>query len=255
VRRRHFEISIDSPFTVLNCKATKANTDLPDYNDVLNGRATAAGVRRTACGCPDSGFVTLEQPPTESTLGNADMPAPPHAPSYTEPSSQAFRPIHLLRVPSYSPPAFDAEESPPQIEAQIEVNMPNRVSSSSLVEVFSSEPRAVMSPPPLYDVVVGTPSYDGLADYFSRLADNRFDTATSTIDDDDDSDNTEEDEDGSFRPRLVERHSGRVNVANPRTPGPMRAPSRSLDIQRPSFSLTLPNTLTPSRRGSEETSP
>ena len=30
-RRRHFEISIDSPFTVLNCRATQANTSLPQY--------------------------------------------------------------------------------------------------------------------------------------------------------------------------------------------------------------------------------
>lgn len=53
----------------------------------------------------------------------------------------AQRPIHLMRSPSFQPPPFDAEEPPPPI----------------------------ITPPPLYDNVIGTPSYDGLADYFARL--------------------------------------------------------------------------------------
>jgi hypothetical protein len=46
----------------------------------------------------------------------------------------------MLRAPSFNPPAFDADEPPPPIA----------------------------TPPPLYDNVVGTPSVDGLADYFAR---------------------------------------------------------------------------------------
>jgi hypothetical protein len=46
----------------------------------------------------------------------------------------------MLRNPSFNPPAFDAEEPPPPIA----------------------------TPPPLYDHVIGTPSHDGLADYFAR---------------------------------------------------------------------------------------
>lgn len=53
----------------------------------------------------------------------------------------AQRPIHLMRYPSFQPPPFDAEEPPPPIT----------------------------TPPPLYDHVIGTPSHDGLADYFARL--------------------------------------------------------------------------------------
>ena len=40
----------------------------------------------------------------------------------------------------FNPPPFDAEEAPPPM----------------------------VTPPPLYDHVVGTPSHDGLADYFDR---------------------------------------------------------------------------------------
>ena len=47
-KRRHFEISIDSPFHILSCQATHANTTLPAYNSPLPS-STASG-----CGCPDS---------------------------------------------------------------------------------------------------------------------------------------------------------------------------------------------------------
>jgi hypothetical protein len=97
-----------------------------------------------------------------------------------------------------------------------------------------------MTPPPHYDVVVGTPSHDGMADYFSRLADYGLGVAVDD-DDEEDSDSTGEvDAGGAARPRLVDRRSGRVNIANPRTPGPIRAPSRSLDIQRPEMNLAIP---------------
>jgi arrestin-related trafficking adapter 3/6 len=49
--------------------------------------------------------------------------------------------MHMLRNPSYNPPAFDAEEPPPPLA----------------------------TPPPNYDHLFGTPSQDGLADYFARL--------------------------------------------------------------------------------------
>jgi hypothetical protein len=51
-----------------------------------------------------------------------------------------------MRYPSYNPPAFDADEPPPAADG-------------------------IMTPPPNYDVIIGTPSVDGLADYFMRLAD------------------------------------------------------------------------------------
>lgn len=90
----------------------------------------------------------------------------------------------MMRHPSYNPPAFDEEEPPPPLA----------------------------TPPPQYDHIIGTPSHDGLADYFARLGE--------AYDDDDDYD---EDENRATS-------NGRVNVANPRTPGGRLA--RSMDLDR-----------------------
>lgn len=209
-RRRHFEISIDSPFTVLNCRATHANTALPEYS----GAEQPMYRQQSTCGCPDAEVIATNPSPASSTgtippvepisesAGLAPPPAAhlqPHPAGGAQPvqrstqmQQRAPRPIHLLRYPSFNPPAFDADDPPPP--------MP--------------------TPPPQYDVVVGTPSVDGLADYFARLAD---------YDDDPDSDT---DEDVGTPSRLTER-SGRVNVPHPRTPGGRLVPSRSLEIQRP----------------------
>ena len=147
-------------------------------------------------------------------------------------SSQAHRPIHLLRAPSYQPPAFDADHAPPPIEVVVPRTSLNTVSTDHL---------SVLTPPPHYDAVFGTPSHDARADYFSRLAD--YGIARNSTDSDGTIEDEEDDDDESRqsmdRPRLVDRRSGRVNVINPRTPGPMRLPSRSLDIQRPTFELSF----------------
>ncbi|KAF9877981.1 hypothetical protein CkaCkLH20_04557 [Colletotrichum karsti] len=229
-KRRHFEISIDSPFTVLNCRATQANTALPEYS---GPDSLMAQSRQTSCGCPDA--ATIAGPPEGSpnnlstsaltiTDAAADLPAPPQAahlpasPTPTpaggrssppnsqtsvDPLDNQARPIHLLRVPSYNPPAFDAETPPPPAENQ-----------------------TAQTPPPQYDVIVGTPSVDGLADYFARLADYGYDEP-------------EEDSDSDEGPARISERGGRVNVAHPRTPGGRRAPSRSLEIQRPPVELRL----------------
>ncbi|KAF1847024.1 uncharacterized protein K460DRAFT_352212 [Cucurbitaria berberidis CBS 394.84] len=151
-KRRHFEISIDSPFHILSCQATQANTSLPAYSspEPALGRP---GVPE--CGCPNApirrtsptGFV-----PTLSSLsrsrGNSEaIIAPPalarpqaaHIGGPNEATVQ--RPIHLMRVPSFNPPAFSDEEPPPPLE----------------------------TPPPLYETIASPTS--GLADYFSRLSD------------------------------------------------------------------------------------
>ena len=108
----------------------------------------------------------------------------------------------MLRNPSYNPPAFDAEQPPPPLA----------------------------TPPPLYDHIIGTPSHDGLADYFARSASllflnvnaNRYDRLSETYDDED---YHTDDEDLN---RATSR--GRVNVVNPRTPGGRIA--RSMEINR-----------------------
>ena len=51
--------------------------------------------------------------------------------------------MHLLRAPSFNPPPFEDEEPPPPL----------------------------MTPPPDYDDLIAGDPRSGLADYFSRLAD------------------------------------------------------------------------------------
>jgi hypothetical protein len=153
-KRRHFEISIDSPFHILSCRATQANISLPAYS------SPEAGPNNTSlyeCGCPGAarrrnspqGFVpTLTSLNTNST-GNSEQTASPTvmSPGLARPPTahiggpQAVqRPIHLLRAPSFNPPAF--EDDPPP---------------------------ALMTPPPQYDTIASPTS--GLADYFARLSD------------------------------------------------------------------------------------
>jgi hypothetical protein len=151
-KRRHFEISIDSPISILNCRATQANLALPEYSDL----STAVQNQQQVCGCPNAAMSSSSPTPPSSSAnivenGNISLPAsaenvfpnlarPPQAHLSTNAASGVQRPIHMLRNPSFNPPAFDAEEPPPPIA----------------------------TPPPLYDNVIGTPSHDGLADYFAR---------------------------------------------------------------------------------------
>lgn len=279
-KRRHFEISIDSPFTVLNCRATQANTALPQYDS-----PDSPGCRmQTSCGCPDARIINSSATPDNSSGNlvevnqiNTALPMPPQAAhlhnsaqgingnsSLSSPTTadasesggnptplspnplqrlrdQEFnpRPIHLLRYPSFEPPPFDADSPPPPMA----------------------------TPPPNYDMVVGTPSVDGLADYFQRLshyehplesqaisnyslsgADGSGQDGTAEVrsthdddQDDDDGEDTEVESDSdsaSERARTVSR-AGTVNVANPRTPGGRLVPSRSFEIERPPANFTL----------------
>ncbi|CAN9406389.1 unnamed protein product [Alternaria alternata] len=153
-KRRHFEISIDSPFHILSCQATQANTALPAYS---SPEPALSGTRVPECGCPNAparrnsptSFV-----PTLSSIGrsrgNSDAVIPTPTPTLTRPQaahiggpndSTVQRPIHLMRVPSFNPPAFSEIEPPPPVE----------------------------TPPPLYETIASPTS--GLADYFSRLSD------------------------------------------------------------------------------------
>lgn len=199
-KRRHFEISIDSPFHILSCLATQQHTALPEYSS--SGMVESS--RTFECGCPNaaatgsssasssSGTVpTLDSfsfPPSQNPLdAAAGIAAPPQA--HLDNTHSVQRPMHLLRAPSFNPPPFEAEEPPPPLP----------------------------TPPPMYDMVIGTPSHDGLADYFARLAD--------AYSDDDHTD--DEDIVGN-----MSRRNGRVNVVNPRTPGSGRVASRSMDVSR-----------------------
>ncbi|KAE9372330.1 hypothetical protein N431DRAFT_457055 [Stipitochalara longipes BDJ] len=211
-KRRHFEISIDSPISILNCRATQANLALPEYSGLNAG---IVGQQRV-CGCPNAAMSNIS--PASSTgsvptLDNmngtespfapetavADLARPPQAHLATNAAAGVQRPIHFLRNPSYNPPAFDAEEPPPPIA----------------------------TPPPGYEQVVGTPSHDGLADYFARLGEYEDDH----VDTDDEDMN-----------RATSR--GRVNVANPRTPGGRIARSMEIDRNFMFSPASFNNTLT-----------
>jgi hypothetical protein len=152
-KRRHFEISIDSPLHILSCLATQAHTTLPEYTDLCASHSS----RTFECGCPGAA-ITNDISPTSSSgsvptldtlpdqgfgLEDSSIPEitpPPQAHLTTSPTN-VERPIHMLRNPSYGPPPFDDDEPPP--------------------------PAA--TPPPVYDHLFGTPSQNSLADYFQRL--------------------------------------------------------------------------------------
>ncbi|KAF2468949.1 uncharacterized protein BDR25DRAFT_372836 [Lindgomyces ingoldianus] len=151
-KRRHFEISIDSPFHILSCQATQANTALPAYS---SPESASDATRMPECGCPGAP-VRRTSPtsflPTLNTLDRArdnsmaTIPSPdlarPQQVHIGGPNNGIVqRPIHLLRAPSFNPPAFEDEDPPPPLE----------------------------TPPPLYETIASPTN--GLADYFSRLSD------------------------------------------------------------------------------------
>jgi arrestin-related trafficking adapter 3/6 len=161
-KRRHFEISIDSPFNILSCRATQANISLPAYSAGATG-GTAAD--EYDCGCPGAAMRRRNTPPTGvTTASNQANPQPGVSRSWTnddggltmptqahvhnDPNQGEPRPMHLLRVPSFNPPPFDEDEPPPPL----------------------------ITPPPLYDSV--TDSRNALADYFARLADETDDESS-----------------------------------------------------------------------------
>lgn len=167
---------------------------LPQYS---NMNSTSTGEQH-ACGCPNSATTATirsdssaadESTTTSSITDEHDFIAQPllaRPPQAHLAGGDTMRPMHLLRQPSFNPPAFDEDLPPPPLP----------------------------TPPPLYDQVIGTPSHDGLADYFARLGE-VYDEDENNTDDED-----------------ITRSSirGRVNVANPLTSTGRIA--RSMDIDR-----------------------
>lgn len=224
-RRRHFEISIDSPITILNCRATQANTSLPEYPPPSSTSIMSSPSHTSTCGCPDAAHMSVADIAACALTNRVDTTLP--------------RPIHFIRKPSFTPPAFDAEDPPPPISPML----PGHMTSFSLANLptanmGSDVQGTVMTPPPCYDAIVGTPSVDGLADYFARLADYEDDDSSSSSDCGSPR-NTRGS--GVSRPARLTERTGRVNIANPLSPGGLEGllPSRSLELQRP-ITLNLP---------------
>ena len=214
-KRRHFEISIDSPFHILSCRASQANTALPAYSSPESADQSGTLLE---CGCPGAPVRRLSPShvPTLNALNESrddtttagvsasasrsrqslagsqeningsvpNLPRPPLAHIHTNtPSIQ--RPMHMLRAPSFNPPPFEDEDPPPPL----------------------------VTPPPQYDDIASPNG--GLRDYFSRFAEAY----------DEDSDD--------------ERRSGsrRGRVAVPLTPG--GRVNRSMELQRGDWQATL----------------
>lgn len=193
-KRRHFEISIDSPFHLLSCNATQANIYLPAYTTPNSDPVPPA--QKFECGCPGAPLVsrnssssasdreitsgpinpvTGRAPSRSFTNGSGGLARPPQAHLASEPPDHP-RPMHLLRAPSFAPPPF--EDVPP--------------------------PPPLVTPPPDYTSIVSEQDRDAaLEDYFSR--------ATCEDHEDDDP-----------------RGRGRVDV--PLTPG--GRVNRSMDVSR-----------------------
>ncbi|EXL66503.1 hypothetical protein FOPG_17319 [Fusarium oxysporum f. sp. conglutinans race 2 54008] len=154
---RNLEISFESPFTLLNCRAAQVNTTLPAYS----GTDCHCTTFHFTCGCPGAFMVPADASPSSYIGTLPDLNASTEGlssssrtvnPANSASGQQETRPIHLLRVPSFNPPVFEHGASPPPAAA-----------TEAPSEGFNT-------PPPQYDIVVGTPSVDGLADYFARLA-------------------------------------------------------------------------------------
>ena len=157
-KRRHFEISIDSPFNILSCRATQANTLLPAYSSPDPMSALTSHDQAT-CGCPGcprrKRAISNPIPaslaasprngsPNSSSLNIANSPlAPPPAAHLADSNALLLRPIHFMRQPSFNPPPWSDDDPPPPM----------------------------LTPPPEYDSLVHGDPRSGLADYFARLAD------------------------------------------------------------------------------------
>lgn len=143
-KRRHFEISIDSPFHILSCKATQGNIYLPAYNTPSSDPVIPP--EEHECGCPGAPVSRRKgscTPSSDLTSGSGGVARPEQAHLTHEPNERVARPMHLLRAPSFAPPAFDEVEPPPPL----------------------------VTPPPDYTSIVGdTDQETVLNDYFQRLS-------------------------------------------------------------------------------------
>ncbi|CCG81086.1 Arrestin domain protein [Taphrina deformans PYCC 5710] len=132
-KRRHFEISIDSPVHLLSCRCTNANTQLPTYGD-----SSLAVNARLPCPCGNTtGEVSTFNAGT-ANVSSSNSPSMPQG-AFGAPDTGSARPMHLLRQPSTLPPPFSADIAPPPL----------------------------MTPPPGYDYTPG--QQRRMLDYFTQL--------------------------------------------------------------------------------------
>ncbi|CAM9010893.1 unnamed protein product [Wickerhamomyces anomalus] len=109
---KHYEISIDSPIHVLHPLCSHANTLLPAYGVPPPSNQLHDSNVYFPKEILNSPPLSPEVEPIDNTYHNIELTSPqaqPVSPSF----SPSTRPIHLIRRPSFEPPPFDADISPP----------------------------------------------------------------------------------------------------------------------------------------------
>lgn len=109
-KRKYYEVSIDSPISLLDSHCTDANL-LPEYEPAPRRRPSLLS---TVSGTTVPVAVRHQR----SSSGASTTASNGHAGRGTpEVESYMQRPIHLLRKPSVAPPPFDADVPPPTVDA------------------------------------------------------------------------------------------------------------------------------------------
>jgi hypothetical protein len=162
-RRRHFEIAIDTPITLVNCRAIQASTSLPEYSGITGSSPASC---HTTCGCPDAEFIMTD-----------DM-SPLSRPATSQNTSASDGELSL---PHSSIPISIPISTTTSRRNSFDTNTPQNLEQEGRRPNLLGE---LVTPPPGYETVMGAavaPGYntaigeDGLADYFARLADHMED--------------------------------------------------------------------------------
>ena len=185
-KRRHFEISIDSPFHILSCRATQANIALPAYT---SPESATMLTDHSACGCPGAprrhnspssllptlGSLRLNTASNNSSSNNSNQHSSQNL--TRAPTAGLTRPpVAHVHDPSGTTGASGTTGSSIASSLAMSQNASRPIhllrNPSFNPPPFDEEepPPPLQTPPPNYDTLV-TGSRDGLADYFARLAD------------------------------------------------------------------------------------
>ncbi|KAF1815319.1 hypothetical protein P152DRAFT_495423 [Eremomyces bilateralis CBS 781.70] len=172
-KRRHFEISIDSPFHILSCRAVQANLALPAYTSENFG-ALIEQPNLATCGCGGAAALSANHAPgwmaEASSRSNAvhqrDYPPPPASEpglsnaTLLDPSSAtSSQPSSGRSTARNSAVLSGVPESP------ITLPRPEAAHMAGGTSTYTSTP----TPPPHYESIANPTT--GLADYFQRLSD------------------------------------------------------------------------------------
>ena len=149
-KRSYFDITCDSPFQILSCHATQANTFVPAYENSTPGHKSATReIKKDECGCALSA--------SHSIRDRQDV-----APNF----------LHLTSTARHAALGFTARRScPPATSSTPQPGQGSVTTTGNFVRQDSSVPPPLVSPPPGYTPTVGNnDDAAALQDYFSRLS-------------------------------------------------------------------------------------